>query len=263
MMRIAVVVSVVMIISIAIHFGGCDSSELPNPQDQCNSKKPFTGDFIIFENVGDSLVETDSILAYNYVTFRASADYDTYAWTIGDDPRIFTEKEVTLRFTEATEKVNVILLSTKVRDSCFPSDPTEVTVAKSFSIIQWQYAPIIGSYAGHFESTPNLKDTIKITYTENNDGFGEFELGNINKGCMVNPEFPESSVWDIANRGVQAFYFESRGSHYNGCKSPKVWLRLASNDSIISTFSFLDIADPNQQPPYNRVYDVFKGKKIN
>ncbi len=241
---------------------GCNSPEVI-PIDPCKAKIPYTGNFQILENVGDSLIETDTALQYNYITFKAADDYDSYEWTIGTDPRSFTEKEVTLLFTEAEGRVDITLKSTKVQDTCFPNDPTEVILTKSFYVIQWQYAPIIGRYAGYFESTPLIKDTIEIKYIPSYDEFGGFDLININKGCMVDPEFPESSVWDFADKGARAFYFRSDGAHYNGCKSPKVWLRLINKDSIESNFSFLNIENPNQQPPYTIIYDTFKGKKIN
>jgi hypothetical protein len=246
----------VLILSVS----GCDPDEVTKT-DPCKDKIPFTGNFFIYENVGDSLVETDSALQYNYITFQAEDDFDTYEWTIGTDPRVFTENKVSLLFTEAYGKIDVTLKSTKKKNECFPEDETEKVVTKSFYVINWQFAPIIGAYQGHFKSTPFKRDTVKILYIPGSDEFGSFRLININKGCMVNPQFPESSVWDIVHRGVRAFYFESRGEHYNGCKSPKVWLKLTDSDSIFSDFSYLNL--DNQNPPYPRIYDRFKGKKIN
>jgi len=238
---------------------GCSPEDVKKT-DPCKDKIPFTGNFFIYENVGDSLIETDSALRYNYITFQAEDDFDTYEWTIGTDPRIFTEKQVRLLFTEASGKIDVSLKSTKKKNECFPEDETEKIVTKSFYVINWQFAPIIGAYAGNFESTPLVKDTVKILYIPGGDEFGSFQLVNINKDCMVNPEFPESSVWDFADKGARAFYFESNGEHYNGCKSPKVWLKMTDSDSIFSDFSYLNL--DNQNPPYPKIYDRFKGKKI-
>lgn len=262
MKKSLVFLSLAALTTVLIWAGSCDPETEP-PVDPCLSKQPYTGNFQILENVGDSLVETDTALQYGYITFKAPDDYDTYDWTIGTDPRSFTEKEVRLLFTEAEGRVDITLKSTKTQDPCFPDDPTELTITKSVYVVQWQYAPIIGKYAGYFESTPLVKDTIEIKYIPSYDEFGGITLININKGCMVDPEFPESSVWDFADKGARAFYFRSDGAHYNGCKSPKVWLRLINNDSIVSDFTFLNIENPNQQPPYTILYDKFNGKKIN
>jgi hypothetical protein len=251
---------IALVVLSTIGFNGCDPNEAPDP---CRLKVPYTGDFTIYENVVDSLVETDTALRYNYITFRAPDNYDSYEWTIGFDPRTFTEKEVKLLFTEAEGKVDVTLKSTKGQDPCFPNDPVEATVTKSFYVVEWQYAPIIGDYAGYFESTPNIKDTVRVTYTPGVDEFGRISLVNINKGCMVDPEFPESSVWDDVGRGGKAIYFNSVGSFYNGCKAPRAWLRLVEDDGLIADFSFLDRKDINQNPPYPRVEDKFFGKRIN
>ncbi|MDL5048739.1 hypothetical protein QQ054_22255 [Oscillatoria amoena NRMC-F 0135] len=242
---------------------GCDSDENEVPTDPCKLKTPYTGDFRIYENVGDSLVETDTALRYGYVTFKAPGNYTTYSWTIGHDPRTFTEKEVTLLFTLAEGKVDITLRSTKARDACFPDDPLEMTVTKSVYIINWEYAPIIGRYAGHFASTPLAMDTVEIKYLTSYDEFGGFRLININKGCMVNPEFPESSVWTGGDRGARAFSFFANGIFYNGCKSPNVWLQLTSRDSIHAQFSYLERESPLQPPPYPKVTDQFTGIRVN
>lgn len=261
MKKSLVFLSLAALTTVLIWAGSCDPETEP-PIDPCLSKQPYTGNFQILENVGDSLVETDTALQYNYITFKAPDDYDSYEWIIGTDPRSFTEKEVRLLFTQAEGRVDITLKSTKTQDPCFPDDPTELTITKSVYVVQWQYAPIIGKYAGYFESTPFVKDTIEIKYIPSYDEFGGITLININKGCMVNPEFPESSPWTGGGRGARAFSFIAQGIFYNGCKSPNVWLELIDQDSISAEFSFLDRQNINQQPPYPKVEDKFFGRRI-
>lgn len=238
----------------------CDSNEIKRT-DPCKGKTAYSGDFSILENVGDSLVQTDTALRYNYITFRAEGNYDSYEWKIGNDPRTFTDKEVRLLFTEAEGKINVTLKSKKTKDSCFPEAPIEATITKSVYVVDWAYAPIIGKYLGFFKSTPTIQDIIEIRYNQSGDGFGSFELVNINKGCMVNPEFPDFPVW-TASRGGKAMSFDASGTFYNGCKSPNVWLSIVGHDSIFSTFSYLDRQNQTQQPPYPKITDEFIGKRI-
>lgn len=240
---------------------GCDRENIPPKKDPCVERKSFNGDFEILEHVGDSLVATDSALQYNSVTFRASDIYDLYEWKIGDDDRKFTSREVTLLFTEAIGRINVTLKSRKKIDPCFPDDPSQMTVTKTVDIIEWQYAPIIGKYVGSFGSTPNQKDTVEVKFTSTGyDEFGSFDLININRGCMLNPDGIFESVWDTNERGVQAFGFQSWSAFYYGCKAPDVWIKLIGRDSLDVSFTYKDNSNP--QPPYPVVRDTFKGIRL-
>lgn len=228
-----------------------DPIDIQTKRNPCAGKSVYTGDFYILENVGDSLVQTDTVLRYNYITFRASDSYYSYEWNIGDDPRVHTKKEVTLLFMEAEGEIKVTLKS-KNKDNCFPDAPNDTTVIRSIYIVEWQNAPIIGKYIGYFENTPTIEDSIEIKLS------GEkIDLININQGCQVNPEFPDFPVWTGLNVGATAISFNANGVFYNGCKSPQVWLYLTSKDSIHAFFTYLD--DQNQQQPYPIISDTFSG----
>jgi hypothetical protein len=262
MKKFWVSIYVISLLVISTWTSSCDPNEVKKSPDPCKGKIGYSGDFLILENVGDSLVQTDTALRYNYITFRAAGIYDSYEWKIGNDARTFTGKEVRLLFTEAEGKINVTLKSRKASDSCFPEAPIEATVTKSVYVVEWVHAPILGKFLGYFKSAPTIQETIEIRYTQSVDEFGSLELFNINRGCMINPEFPDSPVWMGVSKGARAMSFEAYGAFYNGCKSPDVWLRLVDKDSIFSSFSFLNRQSQAQQPPYPKVTDEFIGKRI-
>ncbi len=222
--------------------------------DPCKDFKSYTGDFKIYENVADTMLETDTTLMYNSVTFEATGDYDSYSWKIGNDPSSYTEKRVTQLFTDAhLGHYDITLTSTKKRNTaCFPSDPETATVTKSFDVVEWKYASIAGTYIGHFGSTPTVQDTVKLPYVNiNNDPFGGWLLYNINKGCNNTKGVPYNDVWSGGSFGMRMMEFYSCCSLENGCKTPHAFLYQMGTDTLRVDFSFSNTV--NQQPPFPKL----------
>lgn len=221
--------------------------------DPCEGVPRLSADFKIQEVVGDSLIETDKVLMFGYVTFSMpNVALRSYKWTIGEDPREFTDRNVTLRFPrEAIGKIDVqLIVSTSSPNSCFPDDPLVDTVVKSFEVIDWKDAPMIGKYEGAFGSTPNMKDTVELRFISMEENikyepYGGFELININKGCNLNPDTP--GLWQ-GGRGVYATSFEARSSYFYGCNGVDAWLMLQGEDTLKVDFSTgnLDNEDRSQ-----------------
>lgn len=225
--------------------------EKENPQiDPCAETIPITADFLIQENVGDSLVVTESVLLYNSVTFQATRSASSYTWKIGEDERTFTEPIVQLHFLD--DAVGEIFVQLVVEGSpnteCFPEDDGIDTLVRTFHVIEWNDAPIIGKYEGYFESKPEKKDEIvEVKYTSPEEDpkagpYGDFELYNINKGCNLVPQEYNASVWVREKRGARAFRFDANyGGTVNylyNCDAPNAWLNLYSSDTLVIDFTY-------------------------
>jgi len=152
---------------------GCGDE--PNP---CKEKKPFTADFGIYQSLGDSLYIIDTVLLVDpafrertlnsseAIVFKASGDYDTYEWKIGDDPRIFTQKQFALNFDRAAlGEIKVTLTATgKAVTSCFADDDGRDTQVQSFRILRGEdfSLSILGKFEGYVTSNPSRKFTFEI-----------------------------------------------------------------------------------------------------
>jgi len=223
--------------------------ENPPPPDPCKEISPITADFIIQENVADSLVETDSVLMYNSVTFQATGSPGTYTWKIGRDERTFSGHAVSLRFLDdAVGEIPVqLIVEGRPKTECFPEDDGIDTLVQTFHVIEWGEAPIIGKYEGYFESNPDKKDEIvevKFITPEEDISFepnGGFELINIDMGCKPFPREKNTSLWNYISRGARALKFdayEGSRSYFYNCNAPNAWLDLYSSDTLVIDFTY-------------------------
>jgi hypothetical protein len=273
------ILSVALLLAFLILLIDCGDPKPPiMPVDPCEKAISFNGSFGIFEAVGDSLVESDTILTYNSVVFRAAGEYDSYEWKVGTDDRVFTTRQFGLLFLTAEGKIDVTLKAKKKRDSqCFPNDPEETTVTKSFYIINWAQAPIIGRYSGYFGSDMNKTDrqVVQVAYrTDPSDPssiYGAFDLININKGCALvqcpspNPQAVFYHRFEFINRGARAVYFKYSLYDCTGCLNPIAWVKMTKDQGLTVKFSYEDRTkpkDPNTLQ-YARINDTFNGTRIN
>lgn len=226
-----------------------EKPEPVRPVDPCLGKKPVTADFTIKENVGDSLVETNQVLMYNFATFEAVGEYDSYEWQIGDDERVFTGKKVSLLFLDHLAGLRIpVRLTVKGQPdrSCFPTGKSVDTLTKSFTVIRYEQAPIVGRYEGYFGSDQNTKEVVEVKYVSPeevpvSEPFGGFDLTNINRGCNTTGILINNfSVWNSIDRGSRALRFDAyRGAsvYVYDCQAPEAWLRLRGNDTLVVNFS--------------------------
>ena len=129
-------------------FGGCQKCKKEVKPDPCLGVKK--ANFKIYETVKDSLFETDKAIIYNFVTFEAYGDYDSYTWTIGDDTRTWTTKKVVLRFTVVTDVINIKLVATrKPRPDCIANDDGVDTIVKPFQVVSYDKSLLLGKFQGY------------------------------------------------------------------------------------------------------------------
>jgi hypothetical protein len=90
----------------------------------------------------------------------------TYEWTIGNDPRVFTDSIVFLDFYALTGPITATLIVTNqnVAEGCFSSDASRDTITKTISARDFDWSqedlPITGIYEGYDEDNPNETYTI-------------------------------------------------------------------------------------------------------
>lgn len=253
------------------------------PTDPCKNAVSFKADFQISEIHGDSLVETDSVLINNTVSFKptspkASAlNYATFEFQIGgvnysnitNDLRLyFDDRNVSLG-----ELITVRLIAKgKPNLACIPNDKSIDTIYKSFRIIHWKDAPIIGKYKGYFGNDKNKTDPqiVEVKYNKPDSiyTYGAFDLINIDKGCnttITNPLLSDPYNIFSSLTGARYMVFigggDSTGGSFtfvNSCHAPSGFLQLKGRDTVISQFTYSKSASEATI----RIHDTFEGTRI-
>lgn len=266
------IISVALLLMIA-----CKHSTV-TPFDPCKDAVPFKAGLQISEIHGDSLVETDTVLINTTVSFKATSpllNYATFEYQIGGAPAIITEKkEVRLYFDDRNvspgDLIKVRLIAKGVPNTkCFPNDKSVDTIEKSFRIIHWKDAPIIGKYAGYFGSDVNKTDkqVVEVRYLKPDSlyTYGSFDLFNIDKGCnstVSNPNFlpdPYNILSTLTGARFMVISGGGRGAGFaNSCHAPSGVLQLKNRDTITAKFTYSKSV--NEITP--RINETFSGVRI-
>ena len=246
------------LIGLSVVFFACQKNELK--PDICEDAEQFQADFSILEAVGDSLVITDKVLLYSSVSFQAGGDYDGYEWRVGNDQNVSNKKIYTLLFSEIQSDIEVRLIATKAASPCFPIDKTVDTAFHIFSVVPWENAAILGKYVGSYGRTPQLIDTVEISYAataENPDPFGEFNILNINQGCDVE-KYPHQACpgW---SRGYRAFAIKT--DLCKKCPGTTGLVKLIDDNNVEANIKFGDTTRWGTFP-LPQIADKFVGKRI-
>lgn len=206
--------------------GSCKPKKDPEP-DPCAGKVPFKADFKMTPGFfGDSLMATDEFYK-STIKFVALANYETYMWKIGDDPRTFTTKQVTLNFQNASVgEYAVQLIATRKASGCFPNEKTKDTVRKTFKIHPslptgtTQDSSLVlrvGRWRGSYTDAPNEIITIPIALygAYPNGELNGVRIFNIPKGCNENivpylpTPFPNRRILQVDYGTYKIFRFNS------------------------------------------------------
>lgn len=232
-----------------MYLGGCKPQKSdPNP---CLNTTEFKADFKIEEQVGNNWVESDTMLI-NFIRFRATEDYTSYRWTVGNDNRVFTTKQFGLQFSRAEigQEIEVTLIATGKKNACFPNDDGIDTLRKKIRLIDAKQSKIVGEYEGYVEGRPNDIFTVKIQYILDYDNEPWYFIRNINKGCMTGADKPNRTLYgqnisdmgiDECNAGGKSLYFSWYGNTGNGCRSPQGLAKLITPNKIQIDYTMGDI----------------------
>jgi hypothetical protein len=239
-------------------FWGCDGGE-PDP---CKNQVQTLGGFKIYEYLqhsdGDTTIATDTTLTKNIVLFKADTDYVSYEWKIGDDPRVFSTKEVPLAFDEPVSHLKIQLIAKwNANLKCFPSDNGVDTVVSYLTVIDRKANPIFGEYRGANQSNTSDNFNMRVMHDEFYDWIN---IVNINKGCYPIDEGSGLRGFTTA-MGYKTLLFNS-GFYFESCNNPKGIFTLHPNGRDVT----VDYSTGNGSelvPETKRIKDVFKGKRIN
>lgn len=143
----------------------------------CSLVLPADSDFLIVDSTmtfaADTFmsVEVDSSFGvYLYFRPRVVNRNASYAWRIGQDPRVWTEPAVTLNFTGFEGTIDVSLDVTVPEDDCLTEDQlVSVTTTKTVTIVDnCCYYPTTGVFNGTLTRDGVVEDDdISITITDN------------------------------------------------------------------------------------------------
>ncbi len=145
-------------------FGGCQKCKKDPAPDPCLGVKK--ANFKIYEQVSDSLFETDKAMIANFIVFEADEVYDSYEWKVGNDARTWTTKKFSLRFTDITIPLEVRLIAKrKPRPDCIPNDDGVDTIVKPFQIVPFIESKLLGKFQGYIKEGISLVGNPLDTFT--------------------------------------------------------------------------------------------------
>jgi hypothetical protein len=251
------------------------------PSDPCKEVVPLKAKLQISEIHGDSLVETDSVLINNTISFKAlsaSQNLTSFEFQVGGMSFTSDKNELRLYFDDNNispgDLINVRLIVKGIPNlKCFPNDKSTDTVYKSFRIIHWKNAPIIGKYKGYFGSDKNKSDPqiVEIRYNKPDSlyKYGTFELFNIDKGCnstATNPLLlPDPFDVFFKRTGSRFMVFNAGGdstggtfTFVNSCHAPSGIVQLKGRDTLTSSFTY----SKSEIDPRVRTQESFIGVRI-
>jgi hypothetical protein len=221
-------------------FGSCSKNE-PGP---CAGKKKFKADFLLQENIADSLISSNVFLINSWVTFTALTDDRcltgecSYEWKVGEDTTTFRKKQFSLQLYQDNVypglKIDVRLILRRPPDTlCFPDEAPIDTVYKSFEVVAQKDSPLIGKYQGYFGSDKIKSDKQIVEIGWSPDFPGRIYVTNINKGC----NYKYIALCQLF-AGARSAYLEQTGYADYNCNSPEAHLFLTGNDSLSCKFSY-------------------------
>jgi hypothetical protein len=231
-----------------------------NPLNPCLDKRQVEAKFNMGElipgegNDPDSVIVSDTVLTDNNIVFRASEDYDSYEWKIGDDPKVFTSKQVSLYFQYPVSRVAIRLIVKKFPfKSCFPQDDGLDTLIKYLNVIDRKQNPIFGEYRGSIVSNASDIFNVQITHDA---FFDQINILNINKDCY--PIDEAIGLRGFTTRmAFKKMYFYS-GFFYKSCNNPKGWLSTDKSGKNIQIFYSIG----TNMNSSNRTNEIYNGIKI-
>lgn len=234
----------------SILFWTCNCNDDDDP---CINVEPRTADFVVENKVelADSIYyfAADDTVLVGRIRFRALHDLDTYAWSIGDDPRVFETKEVELLFDRTQfGTINVSLEGTWEKDViCFEEDLGMDQKTKPVTLMEVYDAAYIGRFEGYCTSNPSNIFVIEPTSRPTTTRF----INNFPDGCV------RDTVGDSNIRGGYRAFIMPNMENFVTCSHPKGSGEVSSDlQKIQINYQIWD------SPLQEVVRDTFIGTKI-
>lgn len=229
----------------------CKDDDMVDPCDN-EELQPISAAFDAYTEIGWSdnfrQFKSDTFFMKRDVIFKAEQEWLSYKWTIGDDPRVFNDREFSLYFQDITTPVNIqLIVEGTPNTDCFPNDDGRDTLNKKIYFVEFETSPLFGFFRGTTSSNPNDTFNIELQVIPPD---GSTNIDNLPKGCTREEN----------NRmGFQATFrnFALRNlGNYVICPKPQGWGHLDTNGNISIEYEIYD-SDLDEV-----VSDSFNGKKI-
>jgi hypothetical protein len=219
------------------------SCKKSHEQDPCQGLTKPTGKFVFKELIGDTAFVTDTAFRDNYVQMKALDTYEAVSWTLGGDPRTFTQPEFSLSFINLLGTIPVSFTGNKTPNTaCFTVDNGIYTSTKNLTTVEQvekpnvTISPLVGRYKGYFTNNPSDTFTVRMEYFDSakydipiTGSKNFYWLSNIPKGYVGTATasfvYKELQNGLTVEMGYKCFVFGTGASIVQG----KGWL---SNDSI-------------------------------
>lgn len=234
----------------AASLSGCRDKGDPNP---CANETPTSAEFAIKEQIGISFlnkirlyeVDTIGVSSRIPIVFLAKDSIDAqYEWTIGNDPRVYTQREVSLSFDQNYGPVRIQLKVRKTPNkACFPNDTGIAVSEKNLVVVPQPQAPIYGEYEGYNLSRPNRKFTVRIQPNS---------LLNLPEGCRYDMR------GEVLIGSTALLAYSNTFDPTYGAGSLSGWGALDRSEKRKLTFEYT-YSDPTQATPGPRISDTFVG----
>lgn len=139
--------------------------------DPCANKVQTVANFETYEMLTDTMFLADTIFTNNRVKFKAIGDYESTAFNLSGDPRIFEYNEFSLPFAGYIGNVTVDFTAKKTPNTrCFPNDPgiynksKQIRLVEAFDKATLTLSPLLGRYKGSYDTNPTDSFTVRVEY---------------------------------------------------------------------------------------------------
>lgn len=269
----------VIILSL-LGLGSCKKCDDPcnidcDNYDPCCGQSKADASFKIYELLGNGPnlerngfeakdVATDTIIFTNFARFRADYEADFYEWRVGTDPRVWNDREFTLRFGKPYySPIEVRLKVYKKTDkNCFPNAGDTAEFIRKLYTAPKDSSKVLGHFEGYLENEPNKDNFFEIQSIRNQFNEIDYAIAGITPKCSTNG-FDNGDLYTYI--GYRSFYVSTEGTVIGCCHGLSAFGVVNSPNELsmdLGTYP-LNPADTCSWSGLNDPYinDVFHGTK--
>lgn len=243
--------------------------------DPCCGQTKADASFKIYELLGNGPdpkrngfeakdVATDTIIFTNFARFKADYEAEYYEWRVGTDPRVWNDREFTLRFgLPYYTPIEVRLKVYKKTDKgCFPNASDTAVFTRKLYTAPRDSSRVLGRYEGYLESEPNQDNFFEIDTISDRWGDRGYAIAGINPKCSTNG-VDNSGFYGYV--GYRSFYITTEGTAIGCCNGLSAFGVVNNQtelnmDLAIYPFNPIDTCSwSSLNDPYDN--DVFHGIK--
>jgi hypothetical protein len=224
--------------------------------------KKLQPDFSIYEQVGDTLLPSDTCYALSKVTFAASDGFRDYKWVVGNPANTFYTKSFSLTF-DGAEDIQVQLSGN------FANQPS-VSLSKQLTIYYptQRVSPLVGQFRGHNTNAPNDTFTVSVDYWFGQRypwwSQGAYSISNLPKGFTdttqnFNGSYRPEITGIISSTGYKNMAFDRSGNiPAQGIKGYAT-IKRGQQDTLVVHYTTIDMAYYNATQKIQLIEKQFIG----